>query len=390
MDTALYVKLSIVMGLEYAIWGAWMPVLAARLLGPLRFSGKQTAWIYATLPLACIISPLIAGQLADKYFNTELLLAAAHIAGAVLLFIAAAQTRFIPLFVAMLFYSFFYAATLPLVNAVLLTRVTDVNLQGKVFIWAPVAWAFIGYLLTAFRHIFKTAEKGRDCLVLAAILSVVMAAACFFFLPETPPAGEGPAPILKAMSMLSNPSFAIFIIISLVVAGLMQFYFLGSAQLMIDSNIPAKNVSAIMALAQAAQAAATWFALGLFITKFGFKWTLALGATSWLLLYLVYCLSRQKALIIVSQPLHGLAYVFFIIVGQIYAASVAPEEIFKSMQALIFAATTGVGLFLGTQLAGTVMDKFKKHDKFQWRPIFAVPAAVALVSIIVFVAFFKP
>ncbi|MHC4365178.1 MAG: MFS transporter, partial [Planctomycetota bacterium] len=130
MDTAIYVKLSIVMGLEYAIWGAWMPVLAARLLGPLKFSGKQTAWVYATLPLACIISPLIAGQLADKYFNTELLLAAAHIAGAVLLFIAAAQTRFIPLFVAMLLYSLFYAATLPLVNAALLTRVTDVNLQG--------------------------------------------------------------------------------------------------------------------------------------------------------------------------------------------------------------------------------------------------------------------
>ncbi len=65
MDVLLYIKLSAVMALEYAVWGAWMPVLAARLLGPLKFSGKQTGWIYATLPLACIVSPLISGQLAD-------------------------------------------------------------------------------------------------------------------------------------------------------------------------------------------------------------------------------------------------------------------------------------------------------------------------------------
>ena len=39
------------MGLEYAVWGAWMPVLAVRLLGPLKMTGKQTGWIYATFPL---------------------------------------------------------------------------------------------------------------------------------------------------------------------------------------------------------------------------------------------------------------------------------------------------------------------------------------------------
>ena len=45
---------------KYAIWGAWYPVLAARLLGPLKFNGKQTGWIYATVPLGCIFMPLVA------------------------------------------------------------------------------------------------------------------------------------------------------------------------------------------------------------------------------------------------------------------------------------------------------------------------------------------
>ena len=66
MDHKLYLLLSGMMFLEFAIWGAWSPVLAARLLGPLKMSGKQTGWIYGTLPLACIIAPLVSGQIANQ------------------------------------------------------------------------------------------------------------------------------------------------------------------------------------------------------------------------------------------------------------------------------------------------------------------------------------
>ena len=85
---SVYIALSAVMFLEYAVWGAWAPVLAARLLGPLKMSGKQTGWIYSTLPIACIVSPLVAGQVADKWVNTEWILAACHLVGAVLLLVA--------------------------------------------------------------------------------------------------------------------------------------------------------------------------------------------------------------------------------------------------------------------------------------------------------------
>jgi nucleoside transporter len=388
MDTLLYIKLSAVMALEYAVWGAWMPVLAARLLGPLKFSGKQTGWIYATLPLACIVSPLISGQLADRWLNAEWILAGAHLIGAVLLLIAALQTRFAALFVIMFLYSVFYAATLPLVNAALFANVTDAAWQGKVFMWAPVAWAIAGYFLTGWRWTFKTAEKGRDCLFLAAALSVIMAACCLG-LPATPPAGVGEAPIFKAMTMLQDTNFLVFMVVSLVAGGLMQFYFLGSARFMMDTGIPGKNVPAAMAIAQVVQAVATYYLLNKFIASFGFKWTLTIGAVSWFLLYLVYVISKPRALIILSQSLHGLAYVLFIIAGQIFANVASPPQIRSSVQALVFAATTGVGLFLGTQFAGIVMDIFKREDKFNWRAIFAVPTVIMLASIVALVVLFK-
>jgi nucleoside transporter len=377
----IYIPLSIVMFLEYAVWGAWAPVLAARLLGPLKMTGKQTGWIYATLPLACIISPLIAGQLADQWLNTEWILAAAHLIGAVLLLVAAKRQTFGSLFVVMLCYSFCFAATMPLVNSVLFTHVSDVATQGKVFIWAPVAWALVGYTLTGWRMSRKTEGDGSDCLIYAGLLSFVMAACCLL-LPATPPAGTGEIPIVAAFSMLSEPNFLLFIVISMVVAGLMQFYFLGSAQFMQDMGIASKHVPASMGIAQAVQAAATWFVMGMFIEDLGFKWTLAAGASSWLVMYLIYVATKPRWLIVAGQSLHGLAYVLFIIVGQIFANVVAQPEIRGSVQALIFAATTGVGLFFGTQLAGIVMDRYAVDGKFQWRKVWLVPCLIMLAGVL--------
>jgi MFS family permease len=383
----VYIPLSAVMFLEYAVWGAWAPVLAARLLGPLKMSGKQTGWIYSTLPIACIVSPLVAGQLADKYVNTEWILAGAHVIGALLLFLAVRLRTFGSLFAVMMGYSLCFAATMPLVNSVLFANVKDDATRGWVFIWAPVAWALVGYFLTGWRNRRKSEGDGSDCLVMAAVLSVAMAAACLV-LPPTAPANQGGMPIVDAFAKLSSPDFLVFILTSLVVAGMMQFYFLGSAQFMIDMGIPSRNVPASMGVAQAAQAIATLVALGPVLSLLGFKWTLTVGAACWLLMYAAYRVGRPRAMIVGCQVLHGLAYVMFMIVGQIYAGKVGPE-IPGSMQALIFAATTGVGLFLGTQLAGVVMDQCKAEGKFQWQKIWIVPLAIVLAGTVVLALVFQ-
>lgn len=395
VDSKTYLALSVVMFLEYAIWGAWAPVLAARLLGPLKMTGKQTGWIYATLPIACIISPLVSGWLADQYINSERILIGAHLLGAVLLFTAAKQSQFKPLLIVMLLYSLCYAATLPLINSVLFTATAgiadkDIKLatEGKVFIWAPVAWALIGWSLTGWRVTRKTQGDGSDCLYFAAALSVLMALGCLL-LPPNPPKVTGEIPVLIAMQMLGDVNFLMFIVVSMVVAGLMQFYFLGSAQFMQDRGVASQHVPASMALAQIAQAIATFFLLGMFISGLGFKWTLVIGGGCWFVMYAFYVVGKPTGLIILAQPLHGFAYVFFMIVGQIFAESVAPEAIRSSMQALIFVATTGIGLLIGTQFAGIVMDKYSVGGKFQWSKVWVVPCIITLVGVLVLAAAFK-
>jgi len=378
------------MFMEYAVWAAWMPVLAARLLGPLQMTGKQTGWIYATLPLASMISPLFAGPLADQYVDTGCILAFCHGVGIVLLFLAARITKFTPMFVVMLAYSMLYAASIPLVNALMFRHLTDAEKQSPgIFIWAPVAWALIGWLLAGWRNLRKGENDGSDCLKMAAVLSVIMTVVCLIQ-PATPPMAQGgeAMPMLKALGMLSDTSFAVFIIASLVVAGMMQFYFMGTARFLSDLGASGKNVSAIMGIAQAAQALATLFLLGYFFTNLGPKWTITLGAGCWLLLYLVYTLKAPKGVIVISQVFHGLAYVFFMIAGQMFVNKVAPKEIAGSAQSLIILVTTGVGLFLGTQLAGIVMDRYSAGGKFNWSKVFMVPLLLTLVGLLALVVAF--
>ena len=55
----------------------------------------------------------------------------------------------------------------------------------------------------------------------------------------------------------------------------------------------------------------------------------------------------------------------------------------------IFAATTGVGLFLGTQFAGIVMDACSKEGEFQWSKVWLVPALIVLAGVLALVLVFK-
>ena len=155
-----------------------------------------------------------------------------------------------------------------------------------------------------------------------------------------------------------------------------------------DMGIPSKNVPASMAIAQAVQTLATLFLLAWFLGKPGFKWTLVTGAACWSVMYMIYIATKPRWLIIISQSLHGLAYVLFIIGGLIFAEVVAPEGVRSSMQSLVFAATTGIGMFLGTQLASITMDRFRKEEKFYWRSIFLVPCVIMTACVLAFILFF--
>lgn len=388
----LYLSLSGMKFLEFTIWGAWAPVLASRILGPLKMSGKQLGWIYATLPLACFAAPMAAGQVVDRWCPTQYYMAGAHLIGALFLFGAARATRFWPLFLLMLGHCLCFAPTLSMVNSLTFAHLPNPTVYYfRIRLWGAVSWVLIGWALTTWRRSGKFQVTSTDSLLLAGICSLVMGLFCFT-LPHTPPAhtGTGALPFIKAISMLGNPNFLMFIVISFVVATQLQFYYLGTSRLLEDIGTSHAAVPAAMSIAQIAQVVAMWVILPYLFNRMGFQWTLAVGTAFWLLMFLAYAAMRPRGMVIGSMALHGLAFAFFFDAAYLYINQVAPTDIRASAQGLYVAVTQGLGLFLGTQFTGVVMDHFRREDgKFRWRPIFLVPCVLLGACAAAFAVLFK-
>lgn len=390
MSLELYILLSGMMFLQFASWGAWAPVLGAHLLGPLRMSGKQTAWIYATLSLACVISPLLAGQIVDRWLPTEWFLAGAHLVAGVLLLTAAGKRSFAGMFLAMGLYSLLYAPTLALVNSLAFYHLPNPDQEYFwVRVWGSVAWVVAGWTLAVWRYLGKPRVQGNDGLVLAALFSFAMGLFCFW-LPHTPPRGAADTalPALKALSMLKNVDFAIFLAVSFVTCTQLQFYFVGTSRYLEDIGVRPKNIPAAMTLAQVMQAFSMGAIVPFILPQIGYRVTLALGILAWALMYLAYALTRPRWLVVVSMMLHGFAFACFFDTAFIYVNRVAPSDIRASAQSL-YIMVYGLGLFCGTQFAGVVMDGLRREGRFRWRPIFATPCVLLLACTLVCLLIFK-
>lgn len=391
MDWPLYLKLSIMMFLEFAIWGSWAPVLASHLVGPLKLSGKQTGWIYATLWLGCIVSPFIGGQIADRWMSTERYLATVHLAGGVAILLASRQKKFWSLLGLMGLYALLFAPTLALVNALMFSHLTDSDTQaGGIRVWGTIGWIVAGLLLALWRRVGWPRVRGSDALTLAGILSLALGVYCFF-LPHTPPPKEpaNPLAFVQALNLLGDPNFLIFLIISFVVTTELQFYYVPTAPFLEDIGVQNKNVSAVMTLAQFSEIIAMAVLLPLLLPKLGFRWVLVIGVIVWPMRFVIFSITRPVWLVISALTFHGLGYTFFFFVGQMYVNKAASPDIRASAQALITVVTLGFGNFVGTQITGVVLDLFKKDGKFRWRPIFLVPCVLTIICAVAFVLLFK-
>jgi hypothetical protein len=152
-----------------------------------------------------------------------------------------------------------------------------------------------------------------------------------------------------------------------------------------DKGIKSQYVPGAMAIAQVMQAFATFALLGWLYKDFaGPMGTMAIGAACWLALFAVYVLLANGWVIAGSQTLHGLAYVFFINGSWMFVADYADKNINASAQALIILVQNGIGMFLGTQIAGFVMDRNSADGKFLWKKIFVVPMACMVIVVALF------
>jgi len=389
-------RLGTMMFLQYAVWGAWAPVLSAYLGDSLGFAGWQVGFIYGLLPVATIIAPMIGGQLADRYFPTQKVIAAMQLIGGAILLLGAAVTSYSAMVWVMLVYCIVYAPTLALTNSIAFINLKDSEKDfGKIRVWGTIGWIAAGWALFGWRVLAKSAPgiaiKG-DTLFLAGIFSIVMGIQSFS-LPHTPPKKEGTKPwaFLEALKMLKDRNFLIFTIIAFVVATELQFYYVLTAPFLTSTKIgvSSTSISLVMTIAQIAEIFVMALLLPKILPKYGIKKTMTLGVLAWPLRYIIFVIGTPAWLVVASLSLHGFCYVFFFTAAYIYVDTVAPADIRASAQSLIAVIILGFGNFLGANFSGWIKDLFTKDDITNWRNVFLVPTVLTLLCAVAFVALFK-
>jgi len=387
--------LSLMMFLQYFVWGAWFVTLG-NYLTKIGFQGIDIGRAYSTMAWGAIISAFFVSLVADRYFSAEKLTGVLHLLGAVLLYYVA-QIREPGLFFwVLLAYMLAYMPTIALTTTIALRYTQFPEKQfPQIRVLGTLGWIAAGITISVLKI-----ESGPQPMFISAGLSVLLGLYCFF-LPTTPPAAAGEKLGVKdvlgfdALRLLKDRSMAVFVLAALVISIPFAMYHQFVNMSMNEAGIA--NVAGIMTLGQMSEVV-FMVTMPFFFVRFGIKKMALIGMAVWGLRYLLFALGNRAELVLpfyVGIVLHGVAYDFFYVTVQIYVDRRAPVELRAGMQGFVTLVTYGAGWLIGTHLSGWLLQQHQilgrdllvvGHD---WLNIMIVPAGVAFVTGAVFFVLFK-
>lgn len=359
MPISLKARLCLMMFLNYVIWGAWYVTITTYLTETLKFSGTEAGAVFGTAALASMISPFFIGLVADRFFNTEKVLAVLHLLGAAILFFVTQATSFSSVYALMLLYCLCYFPTIGLTNSLTLRQLTDAGGQFPfIRMFATIGWIAIGVTI-GYLNVQKTATQ----FMLAAGVSLAMSAFCLT-LPHTPPGGKGQKITagsllgLDALVMLKKRSYLVFVVASVLACIPLTFYFSFTGKYL--DEIGVSNVAGKMTLGQLSEVG-VMLLMPLIFRKITVRGVFILGLACWSLRYGLLAYGNPGAgiwMFYLAILLHGFCFDFFFMTGQLYTDQEAPPHLRGTAQGFLTFLTYGVGMFIGSVLSGVALDFF--------------------------------
>ncbi|HAU5566501.1 TPA: MFS transporter [Serratia fonticola] len=393
MQRMLVPRLSLMMFLQFFIWGSWSVTL-----GLVMTQYNMSLLIgdaFSAGPIASILSPFVLGMLVDRFFPSQKVLAVMHLAGAAILW-------FVPqamiaengaLLIGLLFgYTLCYMPTLALTNNIAFHSLASSEKSFPVVrVFGTIGWIVAGLFIG-----FTGIASSVSVFTVAAICSVVLAIYSFT-LPHTPAPAKGLPFRLRdlfcadAFALLKIRHFFIFSLCATLISIPLGTYYAYTASWLADAGV--ENVSSLMSFGQMSE---IFFMLviPLLFRRLGVKYMLLVGMCAWFVRYALFAMGmgeEGRALIWLGILLHGVCYDFFFVVGFIYTDRIAGDKVKGQAQSMIVMFTYGIGMLLGSQISGALYNHLVagQVSAASWGVFWWIPAIAAAVIAVLFMFTFK-
>jgi nucleoside transporter len=373
MNLTLRLQLSLMMFVQFFVWGAWY-VTAPNYLKEIGFNGDDIGWVFTVGPIAGMISPFFVGMIADRFFPAQRVLGAMHLIGAGIMFFAttlmeqkASPTTII---ITIFGYQLTYFPTLALTNTLAMRNITDPEKEfPSIRVLGTIGWIVAGLLLSWLGW-------GTKINMFYLTAGAALALGLFSFaLPHTPPTQTGPVSArqilgLDALVLLKDRNYLIFMAASFLICIPLAFYYQITSRVVemlqfqqvaglgdVATSLGFGDViGLVMSFGQMAEII-FMIVMPFFFVRLGVKWMLAVGMLAWVVRYALFSLGAPdeiRWMIIGGIVLHGICYDFFFVTGQIYTDQVAPKHIRAQAQGLLVLFTLGLGMAIGAKVAGKI------------------------------------
>jgi nucleoside transporter len=383
-------QLSLMMFFQFFIQGSWYVTMGTYLGKTLGFSGMQIGLAYSTAAIASIISPVIVGMIADRFFSANRVLAFLNIVGSLLLLWLTRIESFTLFFPVLLLYSICFMPTMSLTNAISFSNLAEPTKEfSRIRLFGSFGWISAGLIISA-----MGIETHATPFLIGAGISLLSGLYALVLPYKAPVKAAGKVTVRQilgfdAFKMTREKSFLILLVFSALICIPLAFYDTFTNLFIIGEGI--ENAAAAMSLGQIAEVVFL-FSFPFFFRKLGYKGSIVGAMIAWIIMYGFFTLGAftgETAFLYGVLPLHGFCFTFFFVAGQLYVDEKAPASLRNSAQGLIAFATYGVGKYGGTLIAGNVVDRYTVGDHYNWTAIWIVPLIMAAVFTVGFVLLFR-
>lgn len=380
-------RLSLLLFLQFAVWASWLITLGTYLLQSLQFTGLQVGMIYATNAVAATITPPLMGWLADRSFPSEKMMGVLNTVGGVALIACFFATTFPWFYGWMLLFNLCFIPTFSLAAAMCFYHLDRPERDyPRIRVWGTVSFMLVGVALSAFK-----VENSALPLLAGGFLSLLLAVYSRF-LPHTPPHSGFEWEALRGGQLLKvfQQRGMVVLLIALIASCIpSSFYYSFLNPFLNEVGWP--HAAAKMAIGQFFEIAVV-LAMPFVFRRFRFRSVIFWGLMAWGLRYFAFAIGRpsdHEWLLYAGIAVQGVAFAWIIIAAQLYINNRVPKTMRNTAQGLVSFADLGIGVFLGSWIAGEVVSANVitpgLHD---WRSIWIIPGAVGLGAALFFIFFF--